>query len=300
MTKLQQQSMVFQTLGVLILWVGWYGFNGVSTLAIAGQGGVAAHVMMTTTISAASACLATTGIGYLVEHAIDPCYANNGILAGLVAITAGCSVVSLWGAMATGLLAAPVYFTASKLLVYFHVDDVVDAFPVHGACGAWGVLAASLFAQEFYYKRSYSDDDDRAEDCQGVFYGGDGGAVSAAVLFILFVVFWVGSTIGSLFLLLKYTIGVRVSKEVEELGMDDSKHGGHVDLLPAEPHKVTARLVEALPASTPPSVIRHRHLGQDGGAELRPGDKTGDRGDRWDHGDRGHSGEKSDHGDHKI
>mmetsp|Transcript_4171 Transcript_4171/g.13191 ORF Transcript_4171/g.13191 Transcript_4171/m.13191 type:complete len:706 (+) Transcript_4171:117-2234(+) len=124
---LPQQSVVYQTLGTLILWVGWYGFNGVSTLAITGYGGLASHVMMTTTIAAATGCLATTALGYAVDGVIDTGYANNGILAGLVSITAPCPVVSLWGALIIGAVAAPVYLGSSKLLVKLGVDDVVDA-----------------------------------------------------------------------------------------------------------------------------------------------------------------------------
>ena len=143
---LPQQSVVFQTLGTLLLWVGWYGFNGVSTLAVsAGGGGVAAHVMMTTTIAASTSCLATTALGFAVDQVVDTSNANNGILAGLVSITASCAVVNLWGAFCIGLVAAPVYLGASKSLVFLGIDDVVGAFPVHGACGLWGLLAVPLF-----------------------------------------------------------------------------------------------------------------------------------------------------------
>ena len=225
---LPQQSVVYQTLGVLMLWVGWYGFNGVSTLAITGYGGLAAHVMMTTTISAATGCLATTFMGYLIDHVIDTAYANNGILAGLVSITAPCPVVNLWGAFVIGLIAAPVYLGASKSLVFLGIDDVVDAFPVHGACGMWGVIAASLFATEYYYKIAYYSDDDRASECAGVFYGGDGGALGSACLFVLFIIAWVGGTMTLLFTAMHLTIGIRCSPEEEAMGMDDSKHGGSV------------------------------------------------------------------------
>lgn len=241
---LPQQSVVYQTLGTLILWVGWYGFNGVSTLAITGYGGLASHVMMTTTIAAATGCLATTALGYAVDGVIDTGYANNGILAGLVSITAPCPVVNLWGALIIGAVAAPVYLGSSKLLVKLGVDDVVDAFPVHGACGAWGVIAASLFATEWYYKQAYYSD--RAEDCAGVFYGGDGGGLLAAILFVLFIIVWVGGTTTALFLGLKVTIGIRCSTEEEDMGMDDSKHGGSV-----VPKNVKPEVVPSLPEGRP-------------------------------------------------
>lgn len=225
---LEQQSVIFQTLGVLILWVGWYGFNGASTLAIQGYGGVAAHVFMTTTIAAATACLTTTFLGYLLFHVIDPGYANNGILAGLVAITSGCATSNLWGAFFTGLIASPVYLSASLLLTKLEIDDVVDAFPVHGACGMWGVLASGFFASEFFYANAYYSD--RKDDCAGVFYGGDGGSLGSAICFILTNIGWTGGNITLLMTLLKFTVGVRVSEDVETIGMDDSKHGGHCDV----------------------------------------------------------------------
>lgn len=227
---LEQQSVIFQTLGVLILWVGWYGFNGASTLAIAGYGGVAAHVFMTTTISAATSCIVCVYFHFFLTHIIDPAMANNGILAGLVGITAGCSTSNLWGAFFTGLISAPVYYGASNLLVKLEIDDVVDAFPVHGCCGLWGVIAAALFATEFYYARAYYSD--RKDDCAGVFFGGDGGSLGAALVFVLVDIAWTGTNIFILMFLLKkfYPYGIRVSEQVETIGMDDSKHGGHCDV----------------------------------------------------------------------
>jgi len=227
---LEQQSVIFQTLGVLILWVGWYGFNGASTLAIAGYAGIASHVFMTTTISAATACIACTYMHFFLTHIIDPSMANNGILAGLVGITAGCSTSNLVGAFITGLISAPVYYAASNMLVKLEIDDVVDAFPVHGCCGFWGVIAAQLFATEFYYAQAYYSD--RKDDCAGVFYGGDGGSLGAAICFLMVDIAWTGANITILMLLLKYLYpyGIRVSEQVETIGMDDSKHGGHCDV----------------------------------------------------------------------
>jgi len=234
---LEQQSVIFQTLGVLILWVGWYGFNGASTLAIQGYGGVAAHVFMTTTISAATACIFNVTISYGLTHVIDPAAANNGILAGLVAITSGCATSNTWGAFFTGMIASPVYLCASKTLVKLEIDDVVDAFPVHGACGFWGVIAAAFFATEFYYAQAYYSD--RKDDCAGIFYGGDGGSLGAAICFILTDIGWTGTNITLLMAFLKfaYPYGIRVSDKVETIGMDDSKHGGHCDVpLPKGAH----------------------------------------------------------------
>ncbi|CAM9168527.1 unnamed protein product, partial [Scytosiphon promiscuus] len=172
--SLPQQSAVLQSLGTLILWFGWYGFNGVSTLAVSGLAGVAAKTMVTTTISGACGALTTTLLGKLNLHYWDGGAANNGLLAGLVGVTAGCSTCEPEGAMVIGIVSGFVYTYASKLLAKLQVcvragrmftpagphpikcptsrnpvaqiDDVVDAIPVHLGCGMWGVFAASLFA----------------------------------------------------------------------------------------------------------------------------------------------------------
>lgn len=143
---LPQQSAVLQSLGTLILWFGWYGFNGVSTLAIVGLSSVAAKTMVTTTISAAFGAVTTVLLAKMNVGYWDGGAANNGLLAGLVGITAGCSTCEPEGAMVIGIVSGFVYTGASKLLIMLKIDDVVDAVPVHCFCGAWGVFAASLFA----------------------------------------------------------------------------------------------------------------------------------------------------------
>jgi Amt family ammonium transporter len=214
---LPQQSVIFQTLGTLILWFGWYGFNGASTLGIAGNGGTLAHVCMTTTLAAASGCVMTVLLGFVFTGVIDISNANNGILAGLVGITAGCDVVEPIGAILIGFGAAPIYLFSTKLLTLVKVDDVVGAIPIHGFCGLYGTIMVGLFAS-----------DERSGDCAGLFYGGNGDTFMANLFFCCFVIGWVGVMTSLLFLGCKFTIGVRVSKEVEEAGMDDSKHGGKV------------------------------------------------------------------------
>lgn len=223
-----QQSVIFQTLGTLILWMGWYGFNGVSTLYIQNYSGVAAHTMVTTTIAAATGCLVCTLIGYGMNHTIDPADANNGILAGLVSITAPCSTCSNAGAFIIGTIGAAIYFFSAKLLIKLKIDDVVNAVPVHGCCGCWGVIAAGLFATPHLYSMAYYSS--RADDCAGLFYGGNGSMFMANICFILVVLAWVGTTCTIMFMALKVTVGVRVPLEMEEEGMDSSKHGGIVEI----------------------------------------------------------------------
>tara|TARA_B100000427_G_scaffold176325_1_gene146711 strand:+ start:98 stop:1564 length:1467 start_codon:yes stop_codon:yes gene_type:complete len=223
--RLEQQSVIFQTLGTLILWFGWYGFNGVSTLAIDGFSGVAAHTMVTTTIAAATGSLATTGLGYLHEGIVSPTNTNNGVLAGLVSITAGCSTCSPEGACAIGAIGAPVYYYSNKLLTRFRIDDVVGSVPVHGFCGLWGVLAASLFATPRYYSQAYSDE--KADECAGFIYSGNTGPLLANLQFMAFLLVWVGGATTLIVYPLKKFGLLRISEDLELEGMDLSKHGGN-------------------------------------------------------------------------
>ncbi|KAJ1456853.1 ammonium transporter AmtB-like domain-containing protein [Pelagophyceae sp. CCMP2097] len=216
---------VYQALGVFILWTGWYGFNAVSTLQITGgYGAAASHVVVTTTIAAGTACLSCTAVGYLKDHIIDPSKVNNGILAGLVSITSPCSTCNYLGAFLIGLIAGPLFVAGSALVKLMKVDDVVDAVAVHGICGMWGVFSAALFATPYFYGMSYYSG--RKDDCAGLFFGGDGGSMIAALAAIGAIFCWVGGTMSVLFGTLKVAGLLRVTEEVEDAGMDDSKHGG--------------------------------------------------------------------------
>lgn len=222
---------IFQNLGTLILFTGWFGFNGVSTLAITGLGHVASKTMATTAIAASSGCLTNVLMGYFIEGFVDPGLANNGVLAGLVGITAGCSTVNMEGAFVIGIISAWVYYGFSRLLRKLELDDVVDASPVHFAAGVWGVLAAGLFTTKQNYSQAYfekyDDGTDRAEHCQGAFYGGGGHQFGANFVFVLLVIGWVGGLSILLFAGIKYTIGIRISAEDEDLGLDASHHQEH-------------------------------------------------------------------------
>ena len=221
--------------------MGWYGFNCVSTLYIDGYAQSAAHVAMTTTLGAAAGCLTTAAIGYVEKQYIDPGYVYNGVLAGLVSITSPCAVVSPWGAILVGAIGALVYVGASKGVKAAGIDDAVDAFAVHGACGMWGVIACGLFATPFYYGVSYYSD--RADDCAGIFYKGKAsGSLAAAFACVFVILAWVGSTMGLLFGTLKATGLLRVSQEIEDAGLDDSKHGGAMSEVVSE---VTIKATEA-------------------------------------------------------
>lgn len=209
-------SSSFQTLGSLILWFGWYGFNIGSTGSLVGRAGLAAHVFMTTTIAAATGCLSTTGIGYILNADNKELVrnANNGILAGLVSITAGCATTNLPGAFGTALVAGGLYCVVSRMLLQLKIDDPVDAFAVHGACGLWGLIAAPLCATPAYYSQAY--DNERADRCASIFYGGNpGGSLLVACIFSILLIGWVSVTTLFVFFILDKTIpdGVHIGLE---------------------------------------------------------------------------------------
>ena len=160
-------SSVLQVLGTFILWMGWYGFNPGSTLGIAPAGYAmhAARSVVTTTLAAAGGGVTVVALGRVTSGIWDVGLVCNGILAGLVSITAGCSTITCGLSLLTGVLGGGVYFGSSKLVVRALIDDPLDAFAVHGACGFWGVVAVGLFASPDY---GYN-----AEGAAGLFYGGD-------------------------------------------------------------------------------------------------------------------------------
>jgi len=212
-------STTLQVMGTMILWLGWYGFNPGSTLGLSAPNYArdAARVVVTTTISAATGgvtvCMLEKLLGDKTWNVGAVC---NGILAGLVSITSGCSVVYPWAAMLMGFLGGFVYFGASKcVLNCMKVDDPLDAFAVHGACGFWGVIATGLFSATPYAYGSGA----------GAFYGG-GAALGAACAFLFATIAWVGTLSALMFFPLKKLGLLRVSAEVEAAGMDVSKHGG--------------------------------------------------------------------------
>jgi Amt family ammonium transporter len=216
------QSVLLQTIGTLLLWFGWYGFNCMSTGTLTGAASdVAAKVAVNLTLATAAAGLFNVLLGKYLDGILDPVLANNGVLSGAVAITAGCAVVEPAGAIVIGVCAAVLYTSSSKLLVKCKVDDVVDAVPVHFVCGAWGVLAPGFLASKDGMSMAYGD-----RTSWGVFYGGGGSFLAAQVVVILAIMSWVGATCTVMFAILKYGKWLRVSVEAELVGLDISFHGG--------------------------------------------------------------------------
>eukprot|EP01025_Chloroclados_australasicus_P016082 TRINITY_DN178_c0_g1_i2.p1 TRINITY_DN178_c0_g1~~TRINITY_DN178_c0_g1_i2.p1 ORF type:complete len:525 (+),score=87.28 TRINITY_DN178_c0_g1_i2:258-1832(+) len=231
-TGIQGHSASFAVLGVFILWFGWYGFNPGSALAINGVSEVVALCAINTTLSAAAGTVSTLVILMVVEyqstgHIVwDLIGASNGSLAGLVGITAACSVAEPWGAICIGLIAGAVYPAASFFISHIaKIDDPLDAVAVHGFCGAWGLIAAAAFAHKPNIAAAYSDA--LAEAGHGfLLSGGNGKLLGCAIVLILAITGWVLGIMVPFFLLMKVLGLLRVDESEERAGLDISHHGG--------------------------------------------------------------------------
>lgn len=211
-----------------------YGFNPGSALIIDNRNSAltAAVCAATTTVSAAVGCVTCmftdTIIVYMAtgEASYDLTCAMNGALAGLVAITAGCAVVTPFGALPIGIVAGWVYLGFSKFLIKMKIDDAVDAIPVHFANGIWGVIAVGLFAEtDLMGAAGYNNDH------TGWFYSWGKGSSDATLLVVqlisvLWICGWVAATMTPFFLALNALGMFRVDAEEEEIGLDISHHRG--------------------------------------------------------------------------
>eukprot|EP00933_Yihiella_yeosuensis_P013983 TRINITY_DN12715_c0_g2_i1.p1 TRINITY_DN12715_c0_g2~~TRINITY_DN12715_c0_g2_i1.p1 ORF type:complete len:573 (+),score=121.59 TRINITY_DN12715_c0_g2_i1:83-1720(+) len=223
-------SLPLVVLGTFILWFGWYGFNCGSTLGMSSHatGQLAAHVAMNTTIGGATGGLTVFILRLIVSRGLyDIGGFCNGILAGLVSVTAPCGNVECGSAFGIALVGGCLYQGASMLLQKLKVDDPIDAFAVHGAAGAWGTLAAAFFdwGKGFDHYHGWSGFDcmkpDGSDKC-GTGYGGQGVIANIAEVFAIaaWVAFW--STI--IFLPLRVSGKLRATDALQEAGMDTVKH----------------------------------------------------------------------------
>ena len=192
-------SMPLATIGVFLLWLGWFGFNGGSVLSA--DPGLVSLVFVTTSLAAAAGALASifTSMAYLKKPDIS--MALNGILAGLVGITAGADTVTWHGSILIGLIAGVIVVFAIILIDRIRVDDPVGAISVHGICGIWGTLAVGIFSVN-------------PEHTFGTQLTGT--LVYAAFAFVASLI---------LASIVKATIGLRVSAEEEDEGLDVGEHG---------------------------------------------------------------------------
>ena len=205
-------NLPLSVLGTLLLWVGWIGFNGGSTLAMNGN---VPRIIAYTSLAGAAGGLTNLLVGYWITKVPRVPFLMNGTLGGLVAITAGCHAVDARSAVAIGAIAGIVCFVTEVLLIHARIDDAVGAIPVHLACGIWGTLAVALFGEPELIGTGLSLPDQLLAQLQGIL------AAFAAAFVLPFLVF---REINKIF-------PFRVSAEDEHNGLNFSEHGATTELV---------------------------------------------------------------------
>ncbi|MDD7547582.1 MAG: ammonium transporter [Lachnospiraceae bacterium] len=207
-------------LGVFILWLGWYGFNGAACTDLSQLG----SVFLTTTVSPALATVACMVFTWLKYGKPDVSMCLNASLAGLVAITAGCDVTDALGASIIGIVAGLLVCFGVWFLDYvLRVDDPVGAVAVHCLNGIWGTLAVGLFATNS--APAYSLADSTGAELTGLFYGGGFKLLGIQAIGVISTAAWTAATMTIAFLIIKAVFGLRVSEEEEIVGLDSTEHG---------------------------------------------------------------------------
>ncbi|WP_455721265.1 ammonium transporter [Agathobacter sp.] len=207
-------------LGVFILWLGWYGFNGAAATSVEQLG----SIFVTTTIAPALATVVCMIFTWLKYGKPDVSMCLNASLAGLVAITAGCDVTDAFGAIVIGSVAGLLVCFGVWFLDYvLRIDDPVGAVAVHMMNGIWGTIAVGLFATNS--APGYSIADSKGNELVGLFYGGGFKLLGLQLTGFVSVAAWTAVTITIVFLVIKATLGLRVSEEEEIIGLDPTEHG---------------------------------------------------------------------------
>jgi len=213
-------NMSIATLGCLILWLGWFGFNPGSVMAA--DPGAITHIALTTNMAGAAGGIAATITAWLYLGKPDLSMIINGILAGLVGITASCAYVSIGSSFIIGLIAGVLVVFSVTFFDKLGIDDPVGATSVHLVCGIWGTLAVGLWAVG---PGVYSWYGDALGPAKGLFTGGGVGQFGIQLLGVVTVGGFTVLLSSIFWLALKATLGIRVSKEEELEGLDISEHG---------------------------------------------------------------------------
>ncbi len=204
-------NLMAAALGVFIIWFGWFGFNPGSQLAASGEVNRVAisHVFLTTNLAAVAGGFATMFTSWIKYGKPSLSLTLNGVLAGLVGITAGCDLVAPWAAVVIGLVCGvALVFSIEFIDTKLHIDDPVGASSVHGVCGILGTVMTGLLAIE-----------------GGALTGGGWGFFGAQCFGVLVIDLWAAITGVLLFWGLKFVKGIRVDKRIEEEGLDIYEHG---------------------------------------------------------------------------
>jgi len=208
-------NMSMVTLGGLVLWFGWFGFNPGSTMGV-GDGSAIAHVAVTTNTAAATAILSSTIMSWALQKKPDLSMIINGALAGLVAITAPCAFVSVKSAAVIGLMAGVLVVFAVIMFDKLKLDDPVGALSVHLVNGIFGTLAVGLFAQDKIIGTATGN---------GLFYGGGMKLLGAQTIGVLAVGAFTFIVAFAVWFVIKLVMGIKVSREEEIQGLDIGEHG---------------------------------------------------------------------------
>ncbi|MQC18020.1 MAG: ammonium transporter [Chloroflexi bacterium] len=220
-TAFPGHSLPLGVLGVFILWVGWYGFNAGSTLGLSGGFYIdAARVAVTTTLAAGAGGFTAMAVSWLQHGKSDLSLTLNGILGGLVGITAGTATIEPFWAIVTGGIAGLIIVYGVMLLDKLKIDDPVGAVPVHLMNGIWGTLAVGLFSSEALVGSVYGVD-----STWGILFGGGSDLLVTQITGIVAVGVWTVLASSLIFLAIKFTIGLRVSEAEEDAGLDVYEHG---------------------------------------------------------------------------
>jgi Amt family ammonium transporter len=212
-------NMAFTTLGVIILWFGWFGFNAGSTLSVDFGGvGFFAYVALNTNIAAAAGVIGAVVTSWLVIKKPDLSMMLNGAIAALVAITAACAFVAPWAALVIGFGAGVIVVFGVLLVERIGIDDPVGALAAHGMAGVWGTLSLGLFTVPSLAEKL-------ATGSGGLFYGGGLGQLGTQALGLLAVGAFTFSASFGILWVFKQTIGIRTDEDVETAGLDVSEHG---------------------------------------------------------------------------
>ncbi|HUG89926.1 MAG TPA: ammonium transporter [Planctomycetaceae bacterium] len=195
-------------LGVFILWLGWFGFNPGSTTAVGSDGASFSYIAVTTNLAAAAGAVGALLTSWLKFKKPDPSFALNGALAGLVAITAGCNVMTVPLAILTGFIGGGLVVFAVLFFDKLKIDDPVGAISVHGVCGAWGTIAIGLWPLLGF----------------GL-YGGAESSLGVQLLGVGAAFAWAFPASFLIFYAIKKTVGLRVSASEEMEGLDITEHG---------------------------------------------------------------------------
>ncbi|MGN1004048.1 MAG: ammonium transporter, partial [Oscillospiraceae bacterium] len=237
-------SVALGALGVFILWLGWYGFNGAAATSLEQLG----SIFLTTTVAPAVATVVCMIFTWLKYGKPDVSMCLNASLAGLVAITAPCDVTDCLGAAIIGAVAGLLVVFGVWLLDHvLHIDDPVGAVAVHCMNGIWGTLAVGLFATDA--APGYAIANASGKTLTGLFYGGGFELLGLQALGVITVAAWTAVTITITFLVIKKVIGLRVTPEEEITGLDVTEHG-----LPSA-YAGFAMLPESIDADNAPVVV---------------------------------------------